>query len=231
MVAIVKGAMPGAAMLAARAAMRLSGYVVLAGGGSGGPDALVQRDWIDIASDAHVGALLIGPGLGRDADAQAAFEKALGSIHPLVLDADALRLLSAESVAQLGEREMPTILTPHAGEFAHLFGSLTGSKIDRARDAAAQTRTTIIFKGADTVIATPDGRVAISTEASGWLASAGTGDVLAGMVAGLLSGGMAPFEAAKAAVWLHGEAARSAGPALIADDLAHHLPAAIASCQ
>ncbi len=231
MVAVVAGAMPGAAMLAAKAAMRVSGYVVLCNGGEGGPDALVRRDWIDVASDSHVGALLIGPGLGLDADAQDALARALGSIHPLVLDADALRMLNADTLGQLYGRDMPSVLTPHAGEFAALFGQSSGSKIDRARDAAARTRTTIIFKGADTVIATPDGRVAVSSQAPGWLASAGTGDVLAGIVAGLLSGGMSPFDAAKAAVWLHSDAAKRAGPALIADDLPHHLPAAVAFCQ
>ncbi len=231
MVAVIAGAMPGAAMLAAKAAMRVSGYVVLCNGGAGGPDALVRRDWIDIAADSHVAALLIGPGLGLNADAQSALARVLGSIHPLVLDADALRLLTADTLGQLYGRDMPSVLTPHAGEFAALFGQSGASKIDRARDAAAKTRTTIIFKGADTVIATPDGRVAVSSDAPGWLASAGTGDVLAGIVAGLLSGGMSPFDAAKAAVWLHSDAARRAGPALIADDLAQHLPAAIAGCQ
>jgi len=98
----------------------------------------------------------------------------------------------------------------------------------RARAAAAECGPVIVFKGADTVVAAPDGRVRLSSDAPGWLASAGTGDVLAGIAAGCLSGGMAPLDAACAAVWLHGEAARVAGPALIADDLPDCLPQAIA---
>lgn len=228
MVAIVGGAMPGAARLSAKAAMRCAGYVVAANMAGRGPDALVHRDWGAIASDDRVGALLVGPGLGRDEVARAALQAALDSIHPLVLDADALVLLTAEQRLALRRRSTPVIMTPHAGEFEAMFGEGSGSKIDRARAAAAECGAVIVFKGADTVIAASDGRVRLSSNAPGWLASAGTGDVLAGIVAGCLSGGMAPLDAACAAVWLHGEAARIAGPALIADDLPQYLPLAIA---
>ena len=228
MVAVIGGAMPGAARLSAQAAMRCAGYVVAANMAGRGPDALVHRDWASIASDDRIGALLIGPGLGRDETARTALQAALESIHPLVLDADALVLLTAEHRLALRRRSTPVIMTPHSGEFDAMFGAGSGSKIDRARAAAAECGAVIVFKGADTVVAAPDGRVRLSSDAPGWLASAGTGDVLAGIAAGCLSGGMAPLDAACAAVWLHGEAARVAGPALIADDLPDCLPQAIA---
>lgn len=231
LVAVVGGQMPGAALLAARAAMRTSGYVVATGLDGKGPDALVHRDWAAVASDDRVGALLIGPGLGRDESARAQLKQALHTIHPLVLDADALRLLGKDELLGLRRRPPPAIMTPHSGEFALLFGDADGSKIDRARAAAGQSGAVIIFKGADTVIAAPDGRIHVAVSAPGWLASAGTGDVLAGLVAGCLASGMAPFQAASAAVWLHGEAARSAGPGLIADDLPTLVPEALARLQ
>ena len=224
---IMGGAMAGAAMLSAKAAMPLAGYVALVGGKRIGPDALVSRRWEDVAEDKRVGALLIGPGLGRDEGARATLDLALASAHPLVLDADALMLVSQDEVRAL---QRPAILTPHGGEFAAMFPEATGSKIDRARAAALSVNAVVVLKGADTVVAAPDGRVAVSTGAPGWLASAGTGDVLAGIAVALLSGGMQPFEAACYAVWLHSEAARCVGPGLIADDLPHHLPAAIAAC-
>jgi ADP-dependent NAD(P)H-hydrate dehydratase / NAD(P)H-hydrate epimerase len=229
-VAIVSGEMPGATLLAAEAAMRIAGYVVLTGNDQAGPAALVHRDWLAVASDAHIGALLIGPGLGRGAEAQAALERALGSVHPLVLDGDALTLLSQSALPNFTRRATPVILTPHAAEFDRLFGITAGSKIDRVRSAAAACGATIILKGADTVLAAPDGRIVISLTGTPWLASAGTGDVLAGIVAALLSTRLAPFASAEAAVWLHAEAARLAGPSLIADDLARLIPTAVAAC-
>ncbi len=224
---VIGGAMAGAAMLSARAAMPLAGYVALVGGKRIGPDALVSRRWEDVADDARVGALLIGPGLGRGDKAKATLESALATSHPLVLDADALMLESAEIFK---ERDRPMILTPHEGEFAALFPVLSGSKLERARAAAVLANAVVILKGADTVVAAPDGRAAISAGAPGWLASAGTGDVLAGIATALLASGRDPFEAACAAVWLHSDAAQRAGPGLIADDLPRHLPEAIAAC-
>lgn len=231
LVAIMGGQMAGAAALSAQAAMRLAGYVLVSGiEGTTMPDAIVHREWGRIVADDRVGALLVGPGLGRNAEARAQLDLALQTGHPLVLDADAIMLLEPEDMEALRNRSTPVILTPHAGEFEALFGKAGGSKIDRARAAAERAGAVVIFKGADTVISAPDGRVWVAAPAPGWLASAGTGDVLAGMVAACLSGGIAPIEAAAMAVWLHGEAARLAGPALIADDLARHIPAALSAC-
>ena len=231
LVAVVGGQMVGAAALAARAAMRTSGYVVAANLEGHGPDALVHREWPAIALDNRVGALLIGPGLGRETTARAQLNQALHTDHPLVLDADALRLLTIAELLDLQRRAAPMIMTPHSGEFAALFGNESGSKIDRARAAAAKSGAVIVLKGADTVIAAPDGRIHVSIDAPGWLATAGTGDVLAGLIAGCLANGLAPFQAASAAVWLHGEAARLAGPGLIADDLPGWVPKALAGCR
>jgi hydroxyethylthiazole kinase-like uncharacterized protein yjeF len=231
LVGIMGGEMPGAAALSAEAATRIAGYVVVSGmAGAALPHAVVHREWAKIAAEGRVGALLVGPGLGRDSKARARLDLALQTPHPLVLDADALMLLDPGELTELARRTASLIMTPHAGEFATLFGKTEGSKIDHARAAAAMVGAVIVFKGADTVIAAPDGQVRVAPSAPGWLASAGTGDVLAGIVAGCLSGGIPPFEAASAAVWLHGEAARLAGPALIADELAPHIPAALAAC-
>lgn len=227
LVAIAGGAMGGAAMLSARAAMRLAGYAIICGARRSGPDGLVHRRWDDMASDARVGALLAGPGLGRDEKARQMLAKALETAHPLVLDADALVLTKPDQLADLGR---PLILTPHEGEFGFLFGALPGSKIDRAVAAAARAQAVVVLKGADTVIAAPDGEVRIATGAPAWLATAGTGDVLAGMAAARLAATGDPFRAACEAVWLHGEAARIAGPCLTADDLPAHIPAAVAAC-
>ena len=230
MVAVVGGAMAGASMLSAKAAMRIAGYVAIVGAKRTGPDALVHRRWEDVAEDHRIGALLIGPGLGRGEKAQAALNLAHATDHPLILDADALTLLADGDFDQFRARPRPAILTPHEGEFQRLFGTLPGSKIERARAAAVQSNAVIILKGADTVIAAPDGRVVIAPLAPGWLASAGTGDVLAGIAAALLAHVGDPFWAACDAVWLHNEAARVAGPGLIADDLPALLPTAVARC-
>jgi ADP-dependent NAD(P)H-hydrate dehydratase / NAD(P)H-hydrate epimerase len=230
MVAVVGGAMGGASMLSAKSAMRIAGYVALVGARRTGPNALVHWRWEEVSEDHRVGALLIGPGLGRSDKARAALDLALASDHPLVLDADALTLLAEDGPDQLKARHRPVILTPHEGEFQRLFGTFSGSKIERARAAAAKSNAVVILKGADTVIAAPDGRTVVAPLASGWLASAGTGDVLAGITAGLLARVGDPFWAACDAVWLHSEAARLAGPGLIADDLPDYLPAAMERC-
>ncbi|WP_414900380.1 NAD(P)H-hydrate dehydratase [Sphingomonas flavalba] len=227
LVAVVGGAMPGAARLAASAAAHAgAGYVLLLGAGGGGlPDAVVTRpaDVLpEVVADRRLGALLVGPGLG--ADGAAPLAAALRAAAPLVVDGDALRQVTPEALA---DRTAPTVLTPHDGEFAALFGALPGSKIDRARAAAARADAVVIAKGADTVIAAPDGRVRVADGASPWLSTAGTGDVLAGIVAAQLARGLAPLAAAETAVWLHGEAARRAGPAFVADALVARLPAAL----
>ncbi len=227
MVGIAAGAMPGAAALAASAACRVAGYTVLSGDAAA-PHAVVRRSYEEMIADKRLGALLIGPGLGRDDAARVWIAQALALAVPAVFDADALMLL--DGPAQLAERPAPTILTPHHGEFEALFGKLPGSKIDKARAASSISNSVIIFKGADTVIAAPDGRICVAPAASSWLASAGTGDVLAGIVAALLSSGLEAFDAACAGAWLHAEAARLYGPALIADDLATWLPEALRGC-
>lgn len=177
-----------------------------------------------LLEDKRLSTVIIGPGAGlgpatRDKLAAVADRR-------LVVDADALSSFAGEpqALAALLVRSKGAIATPHEGEFARLFGSHADimeqpSKLERARVAAARLGAVIVLKGADTVIAAPDGRGAISSNAPPWLATAGAGDVLSGICGGLLSQGMPPFEAACAAVWLHGEAAREAGPGLVADDL------------
>ncbi|MES2498144.1 MAG: NAD(P)H-hydrate dehydratase [Pseudomonadota bacterium] len=227
-VVVAEGAMPGAALLSAMAAQRGgAGYVTLAGRGQGGPAAIVRSaaPLAGILVDDRVKAVLVGPGLGRDATARALLDVALAAGRPLVLDADALVLLG-NGKALPG---MP-ILTPHEGEFAKLFGALPGSRVDRARVAAERLQAVVVLKGADTVVATPDGRAAIAPPASGWLATAGTGDVLAGLIAANRARGLDPFMAACAGVWLHARAAELAGVGLIADDLVGHLPQAMREC-
>ena len=226
MVAVVAGAMPGAAMLAARAAMHGgAGYVLIAGRDppSGPPDALVRRrieDLGELLADERIGALVIGPGLGEEPDW---VEAALASERPLVLDGDAL-------TPALRERAAPTILTPHAAEFARVFGATDGDKVAPTRSAAARFNAVVIHKGANTIIAAPDGRLAIEDRATSWLSTAGTGDVLAGLVGARLAVGGEPFDVTCEAVWLHARAAALAGPAFIADDLIPLIPEAIAEC-
>jgi len=228
MVAVVSGGMPGAAELAAHAAMRAgAGYVTLLGDTAGAPHALVRAPLTDAAlANDRIGAVVIGPGLGRDDRARARLDAALAAGHPLVIDGDALRLLDPERIAALG---LPVILTPHAGEFDALFGGSDADKITRARDAAVRADAVVVFKGADTVVAAPDGRVRIAHGASDWLSTAGTGDVLAGAIGAMMAARLDPFAAACAGVWLHGDAARWSGPAFIADDLADALRSARAS--
>lgn len=223
MVGVIAGAMPGAAHLAARAAMRCAGYVVLAGA-EGGPDALVHRDAEGLLGDERIGALVVGPGLGDGGSDL--LDMAIASDRALVLDGDALSILGNGVADRLRIRRAPTVLTPHSGEFTRMFGEGEGDKIERTLAAARASGCTIVHKGADTVIASPGGSVAVEAAAPSWLASAGTGDVLAGLVAGRIAAG----GSAEEAVWLHARAAEIAGPALIADELIDALPQAIAEC-
>jgi hydroxyethylthiazole kinase-like uncharacterized protein yjeF len=223
--------MPGASALAAAGAARAgAGYVRLIGASPGMaiPAAIVRSASEANLRDGRIGAVAIGPGLGRDAKARSLLEQAFASGHKLVLDADAL-VLMAEGSPPSEPRHMP-ILTPHAGEFARLFGSLPGSKVAQAREAARRSDAVILFKGPDMVVAAPDGRAAISASGSPWLASAGTGDVLTGIIAAMRARGVDAFEAACAGAWLHGRAAEHGGAGLIADDLIQALPAALAEC-
>jgi hydroxyethylthiazole kinase-like uncharacterized protein yjeF len=222
--------MAGASMLAAEAAARAGAGAVRLHARSlmpGASAAIVQAPGDPLArlDDRRIGALLLGPGLIADEEGRALLDAVLAAGHKLVLDAGALRLLGERGLAGLEG----AILTPHEGEFTALFGQGEGGKVERARAAAARSKAVIVYKGADTVIAAPDGRAAIGTGPV-WLASAGTGDVLAGTIAAMRASGREPFEAACAGVWLHSRAAELAGPGLIADDLLTYLQAAVAEC-
>ena len=224
MVAVVAGAMPGAAALAATAAARnRAGYVRLVADQpiANVPAAIVQGQSGDL-SDERIGAIVVGPGLGRGG--KSILKKCLASKRPLVVDGDALRLIGVGDCAG-------AILTPHDGEFEALFGKLEGSKAERALEAARETGAVVVYKGPDTLVASPDGRLGFAPPAPAWLATAGTGDVLAGMIGALRSQGHEPFVAACAAVWLHGRAAEIAGPHMIADDLVDAIPQALALAE
>lgn len=208
------GKMPGAIALAARAAARAgAGYVRVSTSRAidGLPSAIVQTDTA-VINDPRIGCLLVGPGMG---DIPQVLTLALTSYAPKVLDADAL--------AMLGEPErlkgQDAIITPHAGEFVKLFGELPGSKAEQALEAARRSGAVLVYKGPDTLVASPDGRLGFAPPSPAWLATAGTGDVLAGMIAALRARGLPAFEAACAGVWMHGRAAERAGPGMIADDL------------
>lgn len=184
-------------------------------------------------ADKRLNAVAIGPGLGVGEATCELVLAALTGERAVVLDADAITSFAAgpqRLAAALQARPgRSTILTPHEGEFSRYFGSLdqktkVGSKLERARLGARLTGAVVVLKGADTVIAGPDGRAAISANAPAYLATAGAGDVLTGMAAGLLAQGMPAFEAAAAAAWLHGEAAARVGPGLISEDLPEALP-------
>lgn len=217
------GQMPGAIALAANAAARSgAGYVRVSTSLpiTGLPSSIVQTGGADL-QDERIGCILVGPGLG---EVPQVLTLTLTAPRPIVIDADAIGLV--------GEPERlhghDTILTPHEGEFRKLFGEIEGSKPIRAMEAARRSQSVIVYKGPDTLVAAPDGRLGFAHPAPAWLATAGTGDVLAGMIAAFRSRGMEAFDAACAAVWLHGRAAEIAGPAMIADDLVEAIPLATA---
>jgi NAD(P)H-hydrate epimerase len=176
-----------------------------------------------LLTDARFSALLIGPGAGISEATREHALAMLGTGRPVLLDADAISVFAKDPPALFAAIRGPCVLTPHEGEFARLF-EVAGDKLSRARAAARSSGAVIVLKGADTVIAAPDGRAVINSNAPSTLATAGSGDVLGGMILGLLAQGMDAFPAAAAGVWLHGEAARDFGPGLLAEDLPDLLP-------
>jgi ADP-dependent NAD(P)H-hydrate dehydratase / NAD(P)H-hydrate epimerase len=237
----------GAARLAARAALRAgAGLVTLASPrdalavNAAALTAVMVRpvdtaiEFGEVLADKRFNTVVIGPGAGVGQRTIDFVHTALGAGRHLVLDADALT-----SFAQAPDRlfeairavhDARVVLTPHEGEFPRLFSDMSNkhpgrSKLDRVRAAAERSGAVVLLKGADTTVASPDGRATIAANAPPWLATAGAGDVLSGIIAGLLAQGVPAFEAASMGVWMHGEAAREAGPGLIAEDLPEVMPA------
>ncbi len=250
----------GAARLAARGALRIgAGLVTLACPVRALPEAAAQVTAImlagldgpsglaEILEDDRLGAICLGPGLGLGQVTAELVRVALETGRSCVLDADALSRFQRTPAALFGMLHENCVLTPHGGEFARLFPDIAEklkapadagpaySKIDATREAAARAGCVVLFKGSDTVIAAPDGASSVSSPAGGravpWLATAGTGDVLAGFITGLLARGFQPAQAAEAAVWLHVECARRFGPGLIAEDLPEELPNVLAALE
>jgi hydroxyethylthiazole kinase-like uncharacterized protein yjeF len=237
----------GAARLSARGALRAgAGLVTLASprdaltvNASALTSVMVRAvdtavEFAELLNDKRLNACVIGPGAGLGQRTRDFVLTALAAERGLVLDADALTSF-AEAPDHLFEplkalRDPQVVLTPHEGEFPRLFSDMSNkhpgrSKLERVRAAAERAGAVVLLKGPDTVVASPDGRAAIAANAPPWLATAGAGDVLAGIIAGMQAQGVAAFEAACIGVWMHGEAAREAGPGLIAEDLPEVLPA------
>ncbi len=218
-VTVLCGTMPGAARLACATARRAgAGMVTLAADTPMIlPEAgvIMRSDPLDVLlQDKRRKVWVCGPGLGSDAGAKLARLIKAGD-RKIIADADALGACAGAPSSLRGA----SIITPHEGEFTKLFGPVGPDKFAAARKAAEVTSAVVVLKGGDTVVASPDGRAVINANATPWLATGGTGDVLAGIIAALLAGGMEAFEAACAAVWLHGEAGQRIGPGLIAEDI------------
>jgi hydroxyethylthiazole kinase-like uncharacterized protein yjeF len=231
----------GAARLGARGALRVgAGLVTVASPrdaikvNAAQLTAIMVREANDaralanLLADERKNAVLIGPGILVGERTKELVFAALASNAAVVLDADAITSFSDDAkrlFAAIRSRKAPVIMTPHDGEFARLFGDIrAASKLERAREAAARSGAVILLKGSDTVVAAPDAIASVNATTSQWLATAGSGDVLGGMVAGLLAQRMTAFQAASAAVWLHGSAAKAFGPGLIAEDIPEMLP-------
>jgi len=237
----------GAARMTARGSLRAgSGLVTLASprdalaiNASALTAVMVRRidtavEFAELLGDRRLNTCVIGPGAGVGDRTRDFVLTALSAKRNLVLDADALTSF-ADSPDHLFEaikasHDAQVVLTPHEGEFPRLFSDISNkhpgrSKLERVRAAAERSGAVVLLKGPDTVVASPDGRATIAANAPPWLATAGAGDVLAGIIAGMLAQGVAAFEAASMGVWMHGEAAREAGPGLIAEDLPETLPA------
>ena len=224
LVHLLAGKMPGAIALSAKAAARSgAGYVRVSTSRiiDGIPSSVVQTDTATV-DDERIGCLLVGPGMGD-----------IPQLLTLALTAKAPKVLDADAIAHLGDparlKGQDAIITPHEGEFHKLFGEIEGSKPERALEAARRCGAVVVYKGPDTLVAAPDGRLGFAPPAPAGLASAGTGDVLAGIVAAMRAKGLPVFEAACAGVWIHGRSAEIAGREMIADDLADAIPEAIAA--
>ncbi|CAO4166886.1 NAD(P)H-hydrate dehydratase [Methylorubrum populi] len=238
----------GAARLAARGALRIgAGLVTVASPASALPEnaahltAIMLRacenadDLDDMLADERLNALLLGPGLGTGPATCDLVAVAAAAGRALVLDADALTSFRSEVrtlARHIRDGEASAVLTPHEGEFVRLFSGTEAvaeglAKTERAARAARIAGAVVVLKGADTVIASADGHIAINDHGSPHLGTAGSGDVLGGLIAGLLAQGMAPFEAACAGVWLHGNAGLRFGPGLIAEDIPELIPAVL----
>lgn len=232
--------MTGAARLAARAAARAgAGMVSIATATTAVDSYLASVESImvrpvDTAEEfaafvglERVNSVIVGPGAGVNEQTQAMVTAALATGKPMVLDADGISSFASDASDLFAVTHGRCVLTPHDGEFARVF-SVEGSREERAHAAAKLSGSIIVLKGAQTVIAAPSGDVVVNEHAPATLATAGSGDVLAGLIAALLAGGMTTFDAACAAVWIHGEAAASGPPGLIADDLPELAAAVIA---
>jgi len=229
--------MTGAARMAARAAARIgAGLTTIAVPQVAFPvyaaaltSIMVQPltqpgDLARLLSDSRYTGFLIGPGAGADDATRDAALRILRTGRPVLLDADAITVFAGKAADLARAISGPCVMTPHDGEFARVFAA-SGDRLARARAAARQSGAVMVLKGADTVIAAPDGRAIVNTNAPASLATAGSGDVLGGLVLGLLAQGMDAFLAAAAAVWVHGAAAADFGPGLIAEDLPDLVPA------
>lgn len=228
--------MTGAARMAAGAARRVgAGLMTIASPdearlvyATDAPGLLIadDKDWQELLADPRKNAYLVGPGAGVGERTRLLALSVLSAGRDLVLDADGLTSFAEADDGLFEALTEDCVLTPHDGEFARLFDS-DGGKLERTRRAARDSGAVIVLKGADTVIAAPDGRAAINTNAPPDLATAGSGDVLAGLILGLRAQGVSAFQAACAAVWMHGAAASAFGPGLIAEDLIDALPAVL----
>jgi NAD(P)H-hydrate epimerase len=236
-------AITGASRLTARGAIRIgAGLVTLAAPAavwavyaSSLTTVMVRKfdgldDFNALLADKRRNAVAIGPGAGVGPATRQYVLAALAKKRALVVDADAITSFAETPQNLFDAMADNCILTPHEGEFARLF-DLTGDKLRRARLAASKSNAVVLLKGADTVIAAPDGRAVINSNAPPQLATGGSGDVLTGFVVGLLAQGLDAFEAAAAAAWLHGEAAVAAGLGLIAEDLPEVLPGVLQSLR
>lgn len=245
---IVSGArMLGAARLAARGALRIgAGLVSVASppeafeAHSSALEAIMVKEFAgaaglsDLLSDKRFNAIAIGPGCGVAPSTQELVGAVLAGAAGAVLDADALTSFADDPKALFLRLREPCVLTPHEGEFERIFPGVlkqSPTRIEAARAAAAASNCTMLLKGPDTVIASRDGSVIINTNAPPALATAGSGDVLTGMIAGLLAQGMDSFHAASCAAWLHGEAANIFGPGLISEDLPELLPVVLSALR